>query len=128
MRFDPAVVSYLPRYTKSGGIRLLNHFIPGGVEVASTVYVVNRDKKTFGEDADTFRPERYLDLEWANWAEKREIGFDYGMRKCLGKDLSLFLLTKVVYEVWDFYFLFFKGIRKTNILCTNRALLVFQEI
>lgn len=67
--------------------------------MASSCYVVNRDKGMFGEDAEVFRPERYLDGEWADRVEKGEMTFGYGRRRCLGKDQSGFLLGKIVFEV-----------------------------
>lgn len=98
------MVSYLPRYANSGDIELLGQPIPATTELASTCYVINRDKGTFGPDAAEFRPERYLDTVWAKEVEKREMVFGYGRRKCLARDLSGFLLVKTVFEVRKYLF------------------------
>lgn len=65
-----------------------------GETVGYTVYVMHRLKKLYGEDADSFRPERW-DPDVANTVDLKTIGWGYlpfngGPRVCLGrKSISL---------------------------------------
>ena len=43
-----------------GGIDLNGHFIPQGTVIGINAWVVQRDKQIFGDDADLWRPERWL--------------------------------------------------------------------
>ncbi|MCJ1239302.1 hypothetical protein MMC14_007296 [Varicellaria rhodocarpa] len=60
LRCHPAVGMTLPRVTPRGGFEIDGHFIPEGTTVGVNPWVLHRDKKVFGEDADTFRPDRWL--------------------------------------------------------------------
>lgn len=51
------------RVVPKGGITILGHFIPEGTAVGGSPYVVNRHKGTFGEDAEFWRPERWLESD-----------------------------------------------------------------
>ena len=46
---------------------------------------VNFDKATFGEDCETFRPERWLQKEDRDRMERAMLNFGYGTRVCIGK-------------------------------------------
>lgn len=60
MRVRPAVGLNIVRYSPPEGAELDGHFFPGGVTLAVNGWVLHRDKATFGEDADVYRPERWL--------------------------------------------------------------------
>jgi len=58
--------------------------------VGMNAHVVHRDKGVFGEDADLFRPERWLESEARNKEmEKYLLTFGAGSRTCVGKNISL---------------------------------------
>lgn len=62
--------------------------LPKGMGVGLSVYHMHRRKELYGDDAEDFRPERWLTGELDN------IGAGYmpfflGPRTCLGKDFSL---------------------------------------
>jgi cytochrome P450 len=102
LRYDPSVVSYLPRAVKRGGVQLPNGqgFIPEGTEVAMSPYVIGRNEELYGKDADTFRPERFLeDPDWASRALTYDFAWGYGNRRCLGKVLAMLILRKTLFEV-----------------------------
>lgn len=105
LRFDPSVVSYLPRYVKPGGLQLPHAagYIPNGTEIGSSPYVIGQNTNLYGPDADVYRPERFLENpEWAENVLKCEFSWGYGSRRCLGKNLAMFILYKVIFEVREF--------------------------
>lgn len=44
-----------------GSITILEHYLPAGTAVGGNPCVINRHKATFGEDAELWRPERWLE-------------------------------------------------------------------
>ncbi|KAL8734574.1 MAG: hypothetical protein Q9166_001474 [cf. Caloplaca sp. 2 TL-2023] len=64
-----------------------------GEAVGYSVYVMHRLKKLYGEDADSFRPERW-DPDVDNAVDLKDIGWGYlpfngGPRICLGQEFAL---------------------------------------
>ncbi|CAG7915603.1 unnamed protein product [Penicillium olsonii] len=107
MRCHPAVAMLLERYVPKGGLDLPNgHHIPAGSVVGLNPYVVARNKSVWGEDADVFRPERWLrdeKLETEEEFEQRlrlmnnaDLSFGGGSRICIGKHLGLLEVYKVI--------------------------------
>ncbi|ORY55957.1 cytochrome P450 oxidoreductase [Leucosporidium creatinivorum] len=98
LRLHPAVPWTLPRVVPQGGAVLAGHFFPAGTEVAMSPFVVHRRPEAFGEDAAFFRPERWLeaDAETKKVMERNLITFGSGSRVCIGKNISLMEITKVV--------------------------------
>lgn len=71
MRVRPAVGLNITRVVPPEGTELDGHFFPGGVSIAVNGWVLHRDRTTFGEDADAYRPERWLgDAEEARRMER----------------------------------------------------------
>lgn len=50
--------------------------------------VVHFDQLNFGQDADEFRPERWLGPD-AAMMDRHMLAFGYGSRTCVGKNISL---------------------------------------
>ena len=63
MRVRPAVGLNITRVVPPEGAELDGHRFPGGVTIAANGWVLHRDREVFGEDADAFRPERWLEDE-----------------------------------------------------------------
>ena len=61
IRMHPPFCLPLERVVPKGGITVLGHFLPEGTVIGGSPYVVNRHKETFGEDAEFWRPERWLE-------------------------------------------------------------------
>jgi cytochrome P450 len=60
MRLHPSVGMTLPRCVPSGGCVIAGEMFPGGTRVGVNAAVVQRDRQIFGEDADSFIPERWF--------------------------------------------------------------------
>ena len=55
-------------------------------------HIIQMDKSVFGQDADVFRPERWLESEERCKAMDRAyISFGVGVRPCAGKNVSCIL-------------------------------------
>ena len=63
IRMHPPFALPFERVVPKGGITILQHFIPEGTAVGGSPYVVNRHKGTFGDDAEFWRPERWLEKD-----------------------------------------------------------------
>ena len=63
MRMHPAVGLLLERVLPADGIEIANHRLPGGTVVGMCPWVLHRDQRVFGADADEFRPERWLEAD-----------------------------------------------------------------
>lgn len=71
MRVRPAVGLNITRVVPPEGAELDGQFFPGGVSLAVNGWVLHRDRATFGEDAEVYRPERWLgDVEQARRMER----------------------------------------------------------
>lgn len=115
LRFLPGVAMSLKRYVPSGGYTLPNgEFLPGGTTIGMSPYITNRNRAVFGEDADDFRPERWLRDEDSRETEesfqvrlaamnKADLSFGGGSRACIGKNLGLFQTYKVLATLITLY-------------------------
>jgi cytochrome P450 len=61
LRIHPSTGLILERCTPKGGVTLHGKYIPENTIIGVNCWVVNRDKGIFGEDAHSFRPERWID-------------------------------------------------------------------
>lgn len=60
MRVRPAVGLNIARLVPPEGAEVDGQVFPGGVTIAVNGWVLHRDKTTFGQDAEVYRPERWL--------------------------------------------------------------------
>ena len=89
------------------------HFIPEGTEITAYAYVTQRNKKFYGEDAEEFNPDRWLESEKRNFElEAAQFTFGVGSRVCLGKDVAIMELYKLLPEVSS------KSLQLTSLLLT----------
>lgn len=98
LRVHPAVQLTTGRVSPVEGMELCGTYIPGGYWVGMNPAVVHFDKLVFGEDADQFRPSRWLEPN-ANKMDKHMLTFGAGTRGCIGKNISLAEMHKLVPEV-----------------------------
>lgn len=63
MRMHPAVGLLLERVVPGEGMQVAGQWLPGGTVVGICPWVLHRDQRVFGPDADSFRPERWLEAD-----------------------------------------------------------------
>jgi cytochrome P450 len=63
MRLHSGISHPLERVVPEGGAELCDTFIPAGTIVGISSWVVHHDKSVYGQDADDFRPERWLEAD-----------------------------------------------------------------
>lgn len=100
-RIFPAPGLHLERIVPEGGATIAGHQIPGGTVVGCSPWVLHRNPAVFGADIDEFRPERWLEADPASLKTMNAsmAHFGYGSRTCLGKNISLLEITKLVPSV-----------------------------
>ena len=114
-RIHPPLTDIAPKKVPIGGDTVVvngkEHFLPGGTNIGYSVYGLQRDRGLFGEDADFFRPERWLLDEHADATQEEhlvemkrttEMIFGYGKYQCLGKPIAWLEVRKVIFEVRHF--------------------------
>jgi cytochrome P450 len=104
LRMFPPASGYMPRTVPKKGDVIDGKFIPGGTEIGSSALALHRSKKTFGCDADIFRPERWLEAEadparLALMTGSVDLVFHYGRYQCLGKNVAMMEFNKVFVEL-----------------------------
>ncbi|KAL8711970.1 MAG: hypothetical protein Q9220_003666 [cf. Caloplaca sp. 1 TL-2023] len=90
-----------------------------GEAVAYSVYIMHRLKKLYGEDANSFRPERW-DPDTDNAVDLRNIGWGYlpfngGPRVCLGQEFALLEAGFVVVRILQKFRSFELGLEDKDI-------------
>jgi cytochrome P450 len=102
LRLQPPGTNLYARIAPKDGKVVDGHFIPGGTEITSHAYCVQRDQTLYGEDAEKFCPERWLESEQRTFElEAAQFTFGMGPRVCLGKDVAVLEMYKLLPEVSD---------------------------
>lgn len=102
LRIWPPVSGLGFKQVPSRGAHINGYFVPGGTEIGQGFHGVGRSKAVWGEDADVFRPERWLIAdgeELARMTAAVDTHFGGGKYGCLGKPIALMELHKAVFEV-----------------------------
>lgn len=98
LRIHPGVQLSMGRIVPAVGMAVCGTYIPGGYWVGMNPAVVHFDTSVFGEDADQFRPTRWLEPNALNM-DKHMLAFGAGTRGCIGKNISLAEMHKLVPEL-----------------------------
>ncbi|KAH8887948.1 cytochrome P450, partial [Thozetella sp. PMI_491] len=100
-RIYPSIIYQLLRYVPDGGLQIDKHFIPTGTPMGMSPITANRDKKVWGDDAEMFRPKRWLEsAERTSFLESYNMTYGgHGARACIGRNLALVELHKFVAQM-----------------------------
>lgn len=96
----------LIRESPPNGLRLADGtIIPAGIEVGMKPYVVARRKEVWGPNAEEWEPERWMQRsneteeefkERRILMERGDLSFGHGARTCIGKNIAMLQVYKVV--------------------------------
>ncbi|KAL9085052.1 MAG: hypothetical protein Q9165_007793 [Trypethelium subeluteriae] len=102
LRCTPAVGYVLPRVVPPEGLEVGGHVIPEGSVVGMSAWVVHKDKEVYGEDAEAFRPDRWLE---GDPGDKKRFFFSFGSgaRLCIGKNISWLEMSKLIPTLFMHY-------------------------
>lgn len=95
LRLHPAVGMSLPRVVPPEGIEIGDKFLPAGTTVGVNPWVVHRNQEVFGQDAESFKPERWLEGNRSDM-DRFFFAFGSGARVCLGRNISWMEMSKLV--------------------------------
>lgn len=101
-RIHSGLGQLIPRDVPQGGVELCGQYIPEGTVVGCNAWTVHRDKNVFGQNADVFRPERWIDEDPARlrYMDNLNFAFGAGARVCLGKNIAMLEISKMVPELF----------------------------
>lgn len=104
LRVFPPLQALNSKLAPPGGETVNGIFIPGGIEVAYSSYTTQRRKDVFGDDAQYFRPERWIEaaavddggVKLTAMENTLDLIFGSGRFSCLGKHIAFIELDKVI--------------------------------
>jgi cytochrome P450 len=105
LRMYPPVTGLGSKQVPKGGDFINGQYVPEGTQVGTNYFGLMRSKDIWGNDADVFRPERWLE---ANDSQLKimngvvDLAFGYGKYSCLGKPIAMMELNKIFVEVTPF--------------------------
>lgn len=105
LRMNPALSLPLERLVPPEGFTLsdtLRSYLPPGSIIGINPYVFHRDTQVFGQDANVWNPSRWLseDEKGSRVMEHSLLAFGTGKRSCLGKNIAMLELHKLVVAVF----------------------------
>ncbi|ODV87035.1 hypothetical protein CANARDRAFT_27370 [[Candida] arabinofermentans NRRL YB-2248] len=97
MRMHPSVGLMLERRVPKGGATISGRFFKEETIVGINAWVLHHDERVF-ENPDDFIPERWLESspEQLKKMEKSIFTFGFGSRSCVGKNVSLMEMSKII--------------------------------
>lgn len=106
-RLHPVIGMALPRRVPRGGMAVHGLVIPPGTTVGCNPVSLHRSQDIFGDDADVFRPERWLgggndnndgneEGDRIRAMERYNLIWGGGARTCPGRNLAEMLVSKIV--------------------------------
>ncbi|KAI1341691.1 cytochrome P450 [Xylariaceae sp. FL0016] len=98
MRVFSSATFPIERLVPRGGVTIAGMFFPEGTSVGCLPSAIHENVEVYGEDADVFRPERWLtpDKDRLRLMEASHMGFSRGRRACLGQHIAVMQMKKVI--------------------------------
>ncbi|KAK3352631.1 cytochrome P450 [Lasiosphaeria hispida] len=99
------VPAELYKEAPAGGAVVGGHALPGGTWIGCNMFSMMRRRDLWGEDADVFRPERWIEAgagseRFRSMASVVDLVFGSGKFQCLGRSIGLMELNKVIVELF----------------------------
>lgn len=95
-RLHPVIGMSLPRRVPEGGMNVHGLQIPSGTTVGCNPVSLHRIPEIFGQDAEAYRPERWLDEASRKDLDRFNLIYGGGARTCPGRYLAEMLVGKIV--------------------------------
>ncbi|KAG0649869.1 Cytochrome P450 53 [Hyphodiscus hymeniophilus] len=95
LRLRTTVSVGLPRVVSKGGAKVCGEFFEAGTVLSTPTYTTHRDARVWGQNALEYEPERWTGND-RNELEKHFLGFSYGPRACIGRNVAFMELKKTV--------------------------------
>ena len=108
LRIYPPATGLMSKEVPAGGDTICGFYVPEGTGIGWSTFGMMRNVKIWGNDADIFRPERWLEGTSEEIRKKEiyiELVFGYGKYQCLGKNIASLELNKVFVQVRGFQLL-----------------------
>jgi cytochrome P450 len=102
LRIKPPAAGAFFKTVPPGGDTIDGKFVPEGTQIGSSPFGIHHSKKVFGQDAELFVPERWLEADEQRLAQMNstvDLVFHYGKWQCLGKTVALMEFNKIFVEV-----------------------------
>ena len=101
MRLFTLITFPLERVVPSPGATICGAFFPTGTTVGCMPQAIHLNSAAFGSDAAVFRPERWIGAsgEKLREMEAAHLGFSRGRRVCLGQNIAVLQMKKIVAAV-----------------------------
>lgn len=125
-RIHPPSSFIMERLVPPQGAQIAGRAVPGGTIVGCDPWAVHRHKPTFGEDVETYRPERWIKGggKEPNEMWKAMIHFGAGPHMCMGKNISIM----EVYKLGATMFKNFKVSRMLGVSVDEDIMLTKEQI
>lgn len=95
LRLRPSLEAGLPRIIPKGGLSVSGHWLEEGTTVSVSTRTVHRDPAIFGENPESFIPERWLRPDSADM-QRGYLAFTQGGRGCIGRNIALFEMQLII--------------------------------
>ena len=102
LRIWPPITGLMSKIVPPEGDNFRGMNLPAGTVIGYSAFGLSRNKEVWGEDADFFRPERWLEGTKDEIRAKEaavDLVFGHGKWLCLGKNVAYIELNKVIFEV-----------------------------
>lgn len=102
MRIHPPATGLVAKRVPLEGDEIDGVKLPPGTKIGVNMWALLRDAKVFGNDAENFRPERWLEATGEKLKEmerQQELVWGYGKYVCIGRSVALIELNKIFVEV-----------------------------
>ncbi|KAM7201549.1 Cytochrome P450 [Naviculisporaceae sp. PSN 640] len=103
IRIQPALALPQTKVAGPGGDTFESQFIPAGTRITVNIFSLMRNKDVFGEDVETFRPERFVEASDKKCVEMEkdvEMYFGHGRYMCAGKMIAFMEMSKAYFELF----------------------------